>query len=61
MKKFIGKFLVKLILPIVANLFEEAMKLILEAISDDALSSKSKVSYVVQGMSDKIDSIEKNV
>ena len=61
MKSFLSKFLVKLILPIVANLFEEGIKLILEAVSDDAMSSKSKVSYVIQGMSDKIDSIEKSV
>ena len=61
MKKFLGKFLVKLILPMVASMFEEAIKLILEAISDETLCSKSKISYVIQGISDKIDSIEKNV
>ncbi|MCD6460763.1 hypothetical protein J7L67_08875 [bacterium] len=61
MKTFLTKFLVKLFLPILANLFEEAVKLILEAISDESLSSNSKTRYVLQGLTDKIDSIEKNV
>ncbi len=57
MKSLIEKFLIKLVLPVIGMLFEEAMKLILEAISDDSLDKKNKVDYVVQGVTDKIDTI----
>ncbi|MDX9703868.1 MAG: hypothetical protein RBU23_12625 [Candidatus Auribacterota bacterium] len=58
MKNVIGKFLIKLVLPIIGLLFEEAMKLILEAVGDDSMDSKQKVRYVVQGVTDKIGAID---
>ena len=60
MKSLIEKFLIKLVLPVIGLLFEEAMKLVLEAISDESLDKKDKVNYVVNGVTDKIDTI-KNV
>lgn len=61
MKTLFTKFLVKLILPIIALLFEEAVKLILEAISDDGMSRNQKVQYVVRGVSDRIDTIDRTI
>ena len=61
MKRLLIRLLVGFLLPILGSLFEEAMKLMLEAMNDDRLANRDKVRYVVQGITDKLGDIEKKL
>ncbi len=58
MKRLLIKLLVGFLLPIIGSLFEESMKLMLEAINDEGLNNRDKIRYVVQGVTDKLGDIE---
>lgn len=47
----------KIILPIVVTVIEEAIKLIMEAMNDESLDKKEKVKYILNGLTCKIDNI----
>ena len=44
------KLFVKIALPVLGTILEEAMILIIEAMKDDSLTEKNKVRYVVDGL-----------
>jgi len=60
MKSFLGKLLIKIILPIFAAVLEETIKLIMESLSDQSMDNKEKIKYVLNGITFKIDSIMGN-
>ncbi len=61
MQKFFERLLAKIVLPLVGLLLEEGIKLILEAISDDSMNQKDRVYYVMDGVTNKMDEIQKKL
>ncbi|RJP57898.1 MAG: hypothetical protein C4541_09160 [Candidatus Auribacter fodinae] len=61
MQKILEKILGRIVLPLVGVLVEEAVKLILESLSDEKLSHKDRVYYVVEGLTSKITDLQKQL
>lgn len=55
MKKFLERLFIKIVMPLLAVLLEEAVKLVFEAVGDETLSNRDKVRYVLGGVSEKIE------
>ena len=58
MKTILEKLLIKIIMPVFIALIEEAIKLIMEAITNDDLEKKDKIKYVINGITGKIENID---